>query len=288
MNGLRGRGPALAACVLLSAGCGVPMKRAYLLTDRQAGELSAKLGTVGLPTASFLPKSEVLTPAKGALDGAGRGAASAAGALFGAASESKSGEVAAIGILLTPAGALVGGVAGAILAEKPEVVEAWEAEVGEGLRALGAQAGLRDAVLKWGLRKTSIKLMPLDGQGPASLEGQPDYSGLKDRGVDTVLEVSVLGVGLSGAKTLNPDLALLVTARSRVVSVSDGKELFSRDYSCSGAERKFKEWAARSGAKLRPAFQGCVFRLARSMVLEAFQLDTLLAPEPEITDKTHQ
>lgn len=140
-----------------------------------------------------------------------------------------------------------------------------------------AQETLRDAVVVAAAERRSARpVVSLLEGGPRDVKASPSYRPLGAEGLDTVLEVAVVGLELRRAnapgaptsygpapsweKVFDPSLELIVEARARLVRAADDALLFTRPYRHSGPRRTFVEWA-RDGA--------VPFREARDAALRA-------------------
>src|SRR5437867_7422997 len=209
-------------------------------------EVRAQLKTIGLPVAGSPPEAHLDAPTSGkgmgALKGASLGLAAGAtpgmaiagsvgrgcggGGQFGAAI---CGAAIVFGLGVAAAGgtigALGGTVYGAITAESGSKVDAAEAELKSAVIQADVQMMLRNHVLEM-VRDSPLNFVAVDDENRGA-NGQPiDYQALASTGIDTVLEVSVLRIGLAGESGINPPISLLMNARARLVRSADGIEMY--------------------------------------------------------------
>ena len=223
---------AFAVAFLLSSCAGTPKP-----PPRLADDVRSSLGAVGVIT--------VGPPVGGKVDGpVGVGGQATVGALGGAALGTASGFGAglALGLLCGPGaiicspvaalgGAVVGlvggGTYGGIRRGRNAIPESTAAEIQITLNQTIAdrdlQADLRERILQ----HTGVA-MGLDlGTGATEPVAAPDYAAMADRGVGTVLEVSLTQLTFTGEGGSDPTLALVMSARARLIRVADKRELWN-------------------------------------------------------------
>jgi hypothetical protein len=112
--------------------------------------------------------------------------------------------------------------------------------------------------------------------GPDKPGARPDYALLRTDGIDTVLEVAVTEIGLSGCVTEDHDplecsvklrdlLSLFMSAQARLVRVSNGATLSEWQFHYKSSRREFQQWLENDGRlleeKLEDAFRDLVERV---------------------------
>ena len=248
-----------------------------------AEDLRAGFGRVGLVMAGFDPDVQILTPAKGAREGVGRGAgwgAARVGREFAqgcGTGDPYAGLVCYL--LMVPAmvvGAAVGGVVGGAKAQPEEVIIAAEAEIQKAIADLGITDRFRDELLKTAQEEANATLVPVVGAGPVTPEQKLEYRECRSQHVDTVLEVSVLSFGLQDGKLeVNPALGLFFTVRGRLVRVADGEELHETTVSYRTPRGTFAQWAENDASRLSAAMEDAYDVLSREIVEEIFLVHQL-------------
>jgi hypothetical protein len=174
--------------------------------------MRAQLGRVGIVPARFTPKLLKLdTPAKGLLRGAGRGAAAGAVGgtlLLGEAMEEATGDSGGTGaggaallysaVVLAPVGAVAGGVYGAATAESAATVEQAESTIKSAMSTLELQnqTTMAEHVLHEGIGEERYSFTLVPKLGREHREDEIDFSSLGAEGINTVLEINVIKVGL--------------------------------------------------------------------------------------------
>ncbi len=242
----------------------------------------ALFGTMGVVSARFVPEARLEGPTSGKGVGAAKGAGLGAGHTMAGTLEGvvRSGHpylaaaVLAVGIALTPIGALVGGIYGAVTAESLEKVRAAESALSNAFLELGTQESLRDRLLH-AAGERGRHLPSLADSGPTSSDETVDYrSFAKD--VDTILEVSVTRIAFSGSTGINPPLGLTVGARIRLIRTADGIELYAlpgrHNYRLEyrSEPRKLNEWAVNDAQLFREELDRAYRSLAEQIVFVLF------------------
>src|SRR5206468_3760888 len=105
--------------------------------------------------------------------------------------------------------------------------------------------------------------------------------------IDTVLEVSVPGIGLVARSGINPPVSLFMTAGARLIRTADGAEVYAEKFEYHGGDAyKFLEWAADEGQVFRQEVDRGARRLAEDIVRLLFPAEpardsTPAEPSPE-------
>jgi hypothetical protein len=266
----------LLLVLLAPQGCG------HLAPSRSDQRLE-KTETAGIVAARFLPEVRLDLPGKGRLDGAVRGAGR--GFLTGASvplrvfAEGMSGchgegcGYAAIGILAVAAasgsiGAVVGGVHGAIKAIPADEARKIENATRE-LATLRIQETMRDRILEEAEDRAECRFVSVPDAAPPSSDCVVDYRFLAERGIASVLEVSVLSVGFNGEDWgSNPPLSVFLSVRVRRYRTEDGRMLEEKELGYQGARRKFVEWMADGAALTEEEFHRGYAHVSEKVVRE--------------------
>jgi sugar lactone lactonase YvrE len=242
-------------------------------------EAKAQLGTVGVASARFTPRLEFRTPAKGAWAGAGRRATRWAAVAGGAVGQvgCAAGGYACIGALAlavaaTVGGAVAGGVSGAIDALPADTVREVEAALTRSLGELRLQEELRDRVVQVARQKTLQTVVTVMDHGPSSPGKPARYDPEANRGIDSLLETTVLTVGLAGEWDVNPPLKLVMTGLTRLVRIRDGAEIYRTPLEYSSEAHPFIEWGTNEAQPFRDGLDRALHVLAAQVVREYFVL----------------
>lgn len=239
-------------------------------------EIRAQLGTVGVVSGQFVPATVVERPAAGKVRGAAKGAA--AGALVGAAAFGRWGgcygadcrfvAVVMLGVLIGAAtvGGVTGAVIGAVTTESAVKAREAEAALQHAFAELKIQQTLRDRLVTIAREQAQLDLIPVADPSPADPEVDVDYRPLAAQGMDAILEVGVIRLGLTGDRGVTPLLALSMTTRVRLIRSRDGAELYRQDLDHRGGSRKFVEWAANDAEAFREALDAAYTDISREIV----------------------
>ncbi len=232
--------------------------------------LRASLGTVGVVSVVPAPEGKLNPTSPGIGGGAALGGVGvlAAGAAGGGQVGGPAGLVvgAALGVVLLP----VGAVAGAIIGAAENIPESTAKEIETMLRQVVAehepQADLRRLIMARAAAETTEKTIDLGTGGVIDPTVMPDYAPLAAKGVQTVLEVGVLAIGLTGKGGSDPDLVLSIDARARLIQVAGNRVLWSDEQMrFVTASHKYSEWRATEAAQLKSDFEGGLEVLARQI-----------------------
>jgi hypothetical protein len=279
--------PALALAFCLGA-CAA--KTVPSLSDEQR----RGLGRVGVVVVEGPPKSSVSGPTPlggfgggvlGAAEGVGVGVLSGAGCLFTAGYAWPF----CISALMTPYWVGRGLVEGALNAVPEGERQAARAAI------VAAIAGVETRRIARGIEEEAHRrswAVTVMSPGPPAPGGPPSYRDAASDGIDTMAEITLLRLALTGrpssstADTLklsvpdvNPALGLLAEARLRLVRTTDDVVLFERTYRrLSPRDMKFVEWARDDAAELRSARDQALDDLARDVTVELAGVERPSAP----------
>jgi hypothetical protein len=185
---------------------------------------NARLGTIGVVSALFLPEAEVDTPGgwKENLNGAGQALAYApvTGLWF-------------LDLAICASAATAGWSDTAAqnrkLAVPDDEVEEMRRIITKAIRELKIQETISVYLSKTVVERTDCRLDLLRGNGPHDPDEEPNYGFLKIDGIDHVLEISVRSVGFKPGRGPNPDIFFFMTVHCRLVRAGDEEEVFSKD-----------------------------------------------------------
>jgi len=95
----------------------------------------------------------------------------------------------------------------------------------------------------------------LPDAAPSSVDCVVDYRFLAERGIASVLEVSVLSVGFKGEHWgSDPPLSVFLSVRVRRYRTGDGRMREEKEWGYQGTQRKFPEWMANGAALTEEEF----------------------------------
>jgi hypothetical protein len=245
-------------------------------------EMRAQFGTIGIvsarsnPNIQFHPKF-----AKGRLTGAGIGFSAGLGggilygSLAGAAASTPSGGFlapflvaggAAIGGVI---GGVYGGIAGTVNAVPKKEAQKIEATIKNAFDGIGIQKTVAGSVLKNSLELPDYVFVLLE-QGDSIISTPYDFNLLKERGIDTVLELNVKGGGFKEGKGKNPLIVLFMKVHTRLIRTMDGKNIYSREFEYKSSKRNAADWLDGDAHLLREEIDSCFKELPRQIVEELF------------------
>lgn len=279
-TGLRQRLSLLCLAVLFAAG-GCAHTRAV-----SEGPIREPLGKVGIVAARDQPDVRLSTKPKGvahaALSGFGEGFA--VGVLAYSLALLNSGGTACVnadcsGDMLLLGGAVSGGIGAIIgsiwsmavqtrdvpLPQKKRIA----GEVRETLWALRPSEELREIVLEASRGMPGCRAVRLPDELSAPSGDSARYGSLSDKGIDTVLEISVPGMGLEGTGGgRSPNLVFFIQTRIRLIRVADGIDLGAPGMDYRGEPHPFPDWAAHTSTMLEEEYEIAVRRTGERIATE--------------------
>jgi hypothetical protein len=136
------------------------------------------------------------------------------------------------------------------------------------------QADLRQRVLQ----HTGTAIGRDLGAGATEPAASPDYSSISGDGIGAVLELSVTQLSLTGEGGSDPTLALVMSARGRLIRIADKKELWTvAAVQYESAAAAFSLWAVPDSGLLRAEIDKGSEALARQMGESLFGMPPLMA-----------
>jgi hypothetical protein len=176
-------------------------------------KIRAQLGTIGVVSAQFVPKVELLVAGPDSM------AAQTAGDAFAGAPDPVT------ACLAIPVGACVGCMTWTVKGQPARDVE----KAGEALRRVTAepkiQEAMRDHFLQTAREQTDHSFVVPKEQGPATPHQEISFGPLGLNGIDTVVEISVLSLGFKSERVEPP--AFYVTLHTRLIHVMSGEEVYA-------------------------------------------------------------
>ena len=271
--------------LLLALGC------ATQVPPRPTEQVRARLGTIGVVSANFVPEADVpkamgkgAGATWGAAKGLGLGLAMAAVCPFAIPYSL----VACLGAAGTPVWMAIEAVEGAKAWIPEEVEEQAKVVLKDVLDQRQIQRMLRDHLIQMGQDHARHPFVPLEEGGPKAVDDQADYRHLASRRIDTVLEVSVTNLGFvkwmvelsedveKAIKELEPEevdkanekieeseedeyknllFSLTMAARARLIRISDNEPLSAATYYFTSREHKWSEWTEDCSVE-----EDCIFK----------------------------
>lgn len=251
-------------------------------------EVRAKLGTIAVASASFIPELETRGYTKDRVGGSCIGGGTGLVHCLGAIGQAGDAAVYLVIILiitdlLVPVlvtAIVAGALIGASEANPGETVVKGEAALNKFMG--GMQGTMRNHLLRVAADQTSYNYVPLEGVGPVTEGDELNYNTRSSENADTVLEVSVLRFGLTdGVFKVNAPLSLFTEARARLIRVSDNKKLHDITLRCELGKREFSYWTANNAQVFSEKLDHCYQYLSEKFVEELF---LLYLPQEQIYD----
>ena len=245
----------------------------YTMQPSALETIRAEISTIGVYLSPERPQTEVLLPAKGVWGGLKRGIVVGASlpVMIGFVSPIPGGTF--LGLLVSPFGALIGGVYGVFTAVPVEEVE--HAEVilviaTEKLRQRGLGGRFIKNVIDLGNARTQLNFVALP-EAYASPLAKPPHPPMGS--IDARLQIQVQKTGLQGMYSINPPTDTFVQVHVQLVCLRDNTILLDEHFTCSSdEERTFKDWADQAGADVINEFRDCVPELAEKIVDDFFRV----------------
>ncbi|MCZ6610726.1 MAG: hypothetical protein O7A66_12060 [Alphaproteobacteria bacterium] len=263
----------LFVAVLLAVVGGCAQKRNdNVLPPPPTEDQRAGFGTVGLTSVRFTPGISFRLPAKGSGEGAERGAVLGAAVpiAVGTATLNPYGMMA--GIVLSPVGLVYGTVYGATKALPAEEVEKAEAVLKGALSPRHIETAMADAMREFMRREAKLPVVFAKGLEGRAHSGGASLGAGTGRWVDTMVELKVTMVGLTGPWSINPPLSFTMRMATKVIRVADGTELHAQQLTYLGPAMVFTAWAANEAEAFKKALDPAVRALAEKAVEEVFLL----------------
>lgn len=213
-------------------------------------EVRARLGTVRVESAGTGTEAEFAKPltrgeaaAKGAFE-------SSMGVAQGMSGSGGLGGVVAVAIM--PFAAAIGGAASASKGTPEEEIKATESALLGAFSQMDYQRAVRDKVVQFGRKYTRHPFVTGAGNG------------------DSVLQLNVVGAGLTGSTNKGAPLAMFLRIHVRLLDSKNGALLYERTFVQSSGAYSFNVWGANGGRLLRnhlPVISGII---AQNIIAEVF------------------
>ena len=143
---------------------------------------------------------------------------------------------------------------------------------------------MRERFLSVAREQTQHPFVPLEVQGPGTLDEEVTYAFLSESSIDTVLEISVHKCELFNRdknRGVNPHLYLGLVAGIKLIRVADGKVLYSEKFVDQWSNSlKFSDWGANDAEPFREGLDHAFQYLAGRMVDRISRIQAPLEPPP--------
>jgi hypothetical protein len=269
------------------AGCTVEPRPDPKLTNPEFAAQTAQIRTVALVGDSTPTEIESITLGVTYGEGVARGAGG--GALMGAG-QALSGLTTCVGspycgaavLLLLPifvlAGAVVGGAAGGASGYSETELEQATTAARQMLQSDALKEELLRRAGDYARQNAELTFVRKPYLSPNANAAPPDYSQLRQEGVDAVLDVKL--------ESLKLERSLSMTAHARLLSVSSGALLNEGQYEFLSEHRPLEGWMANGAQPLAQAVDRGLSALAEDIIDENFLLFYPTEPEVLATEKS--
>ena len=248
------------------------------------------VGVVAIVPAKYQPEADFATFAKGRDVGAAKAAATGAGlglTTAAAATGPYAPIFLAIAAVTTVAMTAAGAVVGAINAVPAEKAKKIDATIEKSRAVRDLQLALAGEVATMAKGMAQFSFATVNAAGPINASDRPGYTQLRNSGVGSVLEVSVKRFGLNncgeGLLPTWPEhctkgkMLFFVFTSARLIKVSDGSEIFSREFNYLSDSYDDDKWLENEGQSIAAEFERAYQEIARQM-LETLDTAVLTTP----------
>jgi len=247
-------------------------------------EMRGQFGTIGIVSKPCNPEIQFHPEfAKGRLSGAGIGfsVGLGAGILYGGLVGAAAG-----GGFLTPflaaGGAAIGGVTGGVYGGIKGAVDAVpkgesqriEATVKNAFDGIGIQKTVSGGVFKNSLELPGYVFVLLE-QDDSMISTPYNFNLLRERGVDTVLELIIKDGGFKEGKGKHPLIAFFMKVNTRLIRTTDGKEIYSHEFEYKSQKLNSADWLNDDAQLLREEIDHCFNELPKQIVEGLFRKESL-------------
>ena len=267
-----------AVALVLQSGCATTV-----VPSVPTQEVRDSFGVVAIVPAQYAPQSKFAISWRHKEGATAKQAALMAGG-FAATTAIIAAVADPIAVPVIVLGGVVGTVTGTIvtaISTSKDVVPAdmaldIESTIHKAVAALDVQnafAGQLATMLKSNPR---IRLATVGAPGPDQPAARPDYTQLRDAGIDTVIEAAISEIGFEGCIVNNWEcrpphtLHLFMRAQARMVRVADGATLFEWPLAYNGGPHELIKWLANDGRLLGGEFELAYRELAERVYDRAY------------------
>lgn len=219
------------------------------------------------------PQAEFNTFAKGRWSGAGKGFLMGLGVLV-VSPLIGSTYIGPVGVI---AGAAVGTVVfpfmpiwGAIKAVPAEEAKKIDDSFYQELVKANPQEALACSILDLSKKMDGYHLDGVPKEISVSNQADQDYTAADFPGFDSVLEITVDSLGFKGGEGSNPEIALFMMAKARLIKLDDQKLLYEGDFTYQSAYYHWDEWANNDSLLISIKFIDAYQNLAEQIMTETF------------------
>ncbi len=247
-------------------------------------EMRMQFGKIGIVSATSNPEIQFHPEfAKGRLSGTAKGVAvgTGAGVLIGLSLIASGGPCSAEGcvgmVIVAAASAAIGGLVGGVIGGIKGVTNAVpkkeaqriEAAVKNAFDGMGIQKTMALNVYRTSVELPDYSSVFLDDED-LIISLPYDFGLLKERGIDTLLELNVKGAGFKEGGGENPLIAFFMKVHTRLIRTKDGKEIYSREFEYKSLKHSSSDWFDRDARLLREEIDNSFKELPKQIVEELF------------------
>jgi hypothetical protein len=249
----------LVTSSIISSTIGCKAPESHFMIPPPSEQVRDSLGRLGVRSRADLVEVEILPSSGGTLTAMGQeGRAAFEGAfeLTARGAANKGGVVAIVPILLSPLFFVGGAIHGLFARPSSENVDRARGE----LRRIAGRP-------EWGSELGNHLISRIRGQTAHPVEPLRNLSR-----VDTLLDATVVSVGLAGPFASEPTHQATMTVRVRLVRLGEMTVLYEQLYYFHGTERTLDEWASAGASAFEEEIRRSILRLADHIVEECFLL----------------
>lgn len=250
--------------VLVQSGCA-------LLTAGDKESLRIPVYRTAVVNSCNQPQAEFDTFAKGRWSGAGKGFLIGLGGLVVWPIVGGS-----MGLGGTVAGAAVGAVAfpfmpiwGAIKAVPAEEAKKIDDSLYHELAKENPQDALACSILDLSKKMDGYHLEGVPKEITVSHQADQDYTAADFPGFDSVLEITLDSLGFKGGEGSNPEIALFMTAKARLIKLEGQRSPYEGNFNYQSAYYHWDEWASNDSLLISIKFIDAYQNLAEQILTES-------------------
>jgi len=262
--------------VLNMAGC-ARTPRIYMMQPEALEAIRSEISTIGVYLSPEPPETVVMLPAKGVWGGLKRGIVVGASLpiMIGLASPIPGGTF--LGVLVSPLGAVLGGIYGIFTAVPAEEVEHSEVVLAIATEKI-KQRKLRDAFIKnvidMGNTTTGLTFVAWqEARVSTDMHNKAHLPYPQKEKIDALLNIQFEKVGLHGSYTIDPPTDTFVQVHVELIRLKDNTNLLDEHFTCaSDEERTYQDWADQAGSDMIYEFRDCVPELTEKIIDDFFMV----------------
>jgi hypothetical protein len=171
----------------------------------------------------------------------------------------------ALGIMISPATALIGAVVGSIKAESAETVEEHRAALNRAFASINWQSLMCEPTIATGRQHTRLNFVVVNDSTGESAQVTATTA-------QAILEVQVADLALISAAAADPDLQFIMAVSTKIKRPGSSQVLYENRLFYEGPAHRFTEWTADEARLWREQVELARQRLADRVIHEVFLL----------------